>query len=77
MKKLKNKTFWVIFSILTIFLASILCIFNYQDYVHEKKEIENNLMRAQETRDEQFRPDNKPEKMENQNNEEKGEINGK
>ena len=70
MKKLKNKTFWVIFSILTIFLASILCIFNYQDYVHEKKEIENNLMRAQETRDEQFRPDNKPEKMENQNNEE-------
>lgn len=70
MKKLKNKMFWVIFSILTIFLASILCIFNYQDYVHEKKEIENNLMRAQETRDEQFRPDNKPEKMENQNNEE-------
>ena len=43
MEKLKKKTFWVIFSILTIFLCSILCIFNYQDYNHEKIEIENKL----------------------------------
>ena len=43
MEKLKKKTFWVIFSILTIFLCSILCIFNYQDYSHEKIEIENKL----------------------------------
>lgn len=43
MEKLKKKTFLVIFSILTIFLCSILCIFNYQDYSHEKTEIENKL----------------------------------
>ena len=43
MEKLKKKTFLVIFSILTIFLCSILCIFNYQDYSHEKIEIENKL----------------------------------
>ncbi len=43
MEKLKKKTFWVIFLILTIFLCSILCIFNYQDYSHEKTEIENKL----------------------------------
>lgn len=43
MEKLKRKTFIVIFSILTIFLISILCIFNYQDYKHEKTEINNNL----------------------------------
>ena len=43
MEKLKKKTFWVIFSILTIFLCSILCIFNYKDYSHEKIEIENKL----------------------------------
>ena len=43
MEKLKRKTFIVIFSILTIFLISILCIFNFQDYKHEKTEINNNL----------------------------------
>jgi hypothetical protein len=51
MKKLKNKIFWVIFSMLTIFLFSILCIFNYQDYEHEKSTIQNNLMRMQNIRD--------------------------
>ena len=30
------------FTMLTIFLVSILCIFNFQDYNHEKIEIENN-----------------------------------
>ena len=43
MEKLKRKTFIVIFSILTIFLISILCIFNYEDYKHEETEIRNNL----------------------------------
>lgn len=50
MKKLKKKIFWVIFLILTVFLTSVLCIFNYQDYSHEKREIENNLMRTQESK---------------------------
>ena len=33
------------FAILTIFLVSVLCIFNFQDYNHEKVEIENKLSR--------------------------------
>ena len=43
MKKLKNKLFYTIFIILSIFLISILVIFNYQDYVIEKKNVLNNL----------------------------------
>lgn len=43
MKKLKNKVFWLIFSILTVFLISILAIFNYQDYQREEKSIKANL----------------------------------
>lgn len=50
MEKLKKKIFLVIFSILTIFLISILCIFNFQDYNHEKTEIENNLTRMEKDR---------------------------
>ena len=34
------------FAILTIFLVSVLCIFNFQDYNHEKVEIENKLSYA-------------------------------
>ncbi len=66
MEKLKKKIFWVIFLILTIFLTSVLCIFNYQDYSHEKREIENNLMRAQESR--------KPEEIPNKTDERPQEI---
>lgn len=55
MEKLKKKTFFVIFFILTIFLISILCIFNYQDYSHEKNEIQNNLMKMEDNK-EQFDP---------------------
>lgn len=47
MEKLKEKIFWVIFSILTIFLFSILCIFNYQDYQHEKTTLQDNLRRIE------------------------------
>lgn len=45
MNKLKNKVFCVIFTILSIFLISILIIFNYQDYASESKSIEDNLIR--------------------------------
>ena len=38
------------FAILTIFLVSILCIFNFQDYNHEKVEIENKLSRMENDR---------------------------
>ena len=43
MEKLKKKIFLVMFAILTIFLVNILCIFNFQDYNHEKVEIEKKL----------------------------------
>ncbi|MDO4283193.1 MAG: HAMP domain-containing sensor histidine kinase [Clostridia bacterium] len=45
MKKLKNKVFCVLFFILTLFLLTILLIFNYQDYNREKNDIRNHLMR--------------------------------
>lgn len=59
MEKLKKKIFWVIFLILTIFVVSILCIFNYQSYSQEEKEVENNLTRMEDDRkkDDQFKPD--------------------
>lgn len=57
MDKLKNKIFWVILFILTVFLLSVLCIFNYQDYKHEKTEIQNNLMKMEDNKDAQFKPE--------------------
>ena len=54
MNKLRNKVFIVIFSILTIFLISILCIFNYQNYRQEKNNIENNLRRMNEGQNKEF-----------------------
>ena len=45
MEKLKNKVFTVIFLILTIFLISILLIFNYQNYSQEVSNVKDNLMR--------------------------------
>lgn len=50
MKKLKNKVFSVIFGILTIFLISILAIFNYQDYAQRYENIKSNLMRMDDTK---------------------------
>ena len=50
MEKLKKKIFLVMFAILTIFLVSVLCIFNFQDYNHEKVEIENKLSRMENKR---------------------------
>ena len=45
MKKLRNKVFTVICLILTIFLVSILIIFNFQNYYKNVNNIKNNLMR--------------------------------
>lgn len=45
MKKLNKKLLLVIFGILTMFLLSILIIFNYQDYKREYKSVENILNR--------------------------------
>ena len=50
MGKLKKKIFLVMYAILTIFLVSILCIFNFQDYNYEKVEIENKLSRMENDR---------------------------
>lgn len=54
MNKLKNKVFCVIFFILTIFLISILCIFNFQNYNREKNDVRNNLLRMNDGRDREF-----------------------
>ena len=48
MKKLENKVFLVLFFILTLFLLTILFIFNYQDYTREKNDIRSNLMRIED-----------------------------
>lgn len=45
MKKLRNKVFSVIFIILTIFLISILFIFNFQNYNKSVSNVKDNLMR--------------------------------
>lgn len=47
MKKLKSKVFWVILSLLTIFLVSILTIFNSQDYFFAKERVRQNLIKAE------------------------------
>ena len=50
MKKLKSKIFWTIFIILSLFLVTIIFIFNYQDYNSSKKLIEQNLFRMNNDR---------------------------
>ena len=45
MKKLRNKVFSVIFIILTIFLISILFIFNFQNYNKSVSNVKDDLMR--------------------------------
>ena len=52
MKKLKIKVFFTIFTILTVFLVSILLIFNIGDYTREKVKIENNLFRTNNIKNE-------------------------
>lgn len=50
MKKLKSKLFWTIFVILSLFVATLLTLFNYQDYHRSKAVIEQNLMRMNNER---------------------------
>ena len=45
MKKLKNKIFLTIFTILTFSILTVLFIFNSQDYIREKNNIMDNLSR--------------------------------
>ena len=61
MKKLKNKVFYVILLILTIFLISILIIFNSQNYRQEANNIKENLMRMDGNRN---RQNNRPPNQE-------------
>lgn len=65
MKKLKNKVFIVLVIILTCFLSSILFIFNYQDYSREKMNIDNNLKRMVDDRnnDDKVPPKKELDKM--------------
>lgn len=51
MEKLKNKVFIIILGILTIFLISILIIFNIQDYQQEENNIRSNLNRMNINKD--------------------------
>ncbi len=46
MNKLKNKVFFTIFSILTIFIAGFIIVNNIQDYIKSKGSISNNLNAA-------------------------------
>ena len=59
MNKLKNKVFVVIFSILTIFLITILSIFNFQNYKSEENRVRQSLMNANDmnNKDRMFKPD--------------------
>ena len=59
MSKLRKKIFWTLFSILSIFLVSILLIFNFQNYNREKVNIEQNLLRMNSIFDKS--PQNKPD----------------
>ena len=72
MKKLKNKVFFVLLSLLTLFLVSILFISNYQNYENQKKEIEKNLIGMDERRErkdiniepKEFNNENRPNEIE-------------
>ena len=59
MNKLKNKVFTVICLILTIFLVSILLIFNFQNYYKNVNNIKSNLMRMDVSKENE--PTGKPE----------------
>ena len=65
MNKLKNKVFIVIFSILTIFLVSILAIFNFQNYYKNVNSIKSNLMRMDVNKENE--PTQKPNSINEEN----------
>lgn len=45
MKRLKNKVFWMVFLLLSLFLVSMLILFNYQSYQREWRNISDSLER--------------------------------
>ena len=48
MKKLKNKVFFTIFTLLSLFLITILVIYNYQNYNEAYKNVKSNLRKFNE-----------------------------
>lgn len=67
MKKLKSKLFWTIFVILSLFLTTILMIFNYQDYHQAKMMVEQNLTRMNNDRNHNSMPIKIPDNDTNNN----------
>ena len=64
MSKLGKKLFWTLFSILSLFVITILLIFNTQNYMQEKRNIENSLNTMQRF------PDNRIQENKNLNDKE-------
>ena len=62
MKKLKNKVFFTIFTLLSTFLLTILFIYNYQNYNQEYRNINNNLKRINRENTELKKDFNIPDK---------------
>lgn len=69
MKKLANKTFLTLFIILSLFILTIIFIFNYQNYSREKNDLVNNLMRI--NMEPSFKDDKKMQEFESADKEEK------
>lgn len=66
MNKLKNKVFWVIFAILTVFLITVISIFNIQGYYSVKDRLKQNLISAEKINERNNKMDfNPPEKPDN------------
>ena len=63
MKKLNNKIYFTILSILTISLLSFIVIFNTQNYLNKQRQVDNSF-----NIEEKFNKDNPPDKPENEPN---------
>ncbi len=63
MNKLKNKVFYLTFSILSISILSFIAIFNVQNYLEQRNNIDNNLNMASNTKDsnKDLAPPSKPD----------------
>lgn len=66
MKKLKNKVFFTIFILLSIFLITILFIYNYQNYNQAYRNINNNLKQFNRENFNLRRDNNPPDKPNNE-----------
>ena len=63
MKKLKNKMFFTLFTILTLFLLTLLFLFNYQDYHQAKSNVQENLSKMNNDAEQQDMSDPKQGKQ--------------